>query len=108
MECIFINYNVELVLSQALLGSPFEPHPHQNSNGNNGTEIDELVISVLLHSYVFISLLVYSILFCFFNFFFGMSITGPMSLERNLIANKKNWRILHNTILAEITPYGSL
>ena len=44
MECIFINYNVQLVLTQALHGSPFEPHPHQNSNWSNGTEIDELLI----------------------------------------------------------------
>ena len=56
IECIFTNYNVELVLTQALLGSPFEPHPLQNSNWSNGTEIDELIISVLLLQFLFLYL----------------------------------------------------
>ena len=42
MECIFINYNIELVLTQDLLGSPFEPQRHQNRNWSNGTGIYQL------------------------------------------------------------------
>ena len=60
IECVFINYNVELVLTQDLLGSPFEPHPYQNRNWSNGTEIGSVVncfvISVLLLQFLFLCL----------------------------------------------------
>ena len=39
-----IHYNVQLVLTQDSLGSPFEPHPYQNRNSSNGKGIDQLLI----------------------------------------------------------------
>ena len=118
MQCTFIHYNVHLVLTQDSFGFPFAPHPNQIRNWSNRSEIEHVVsccvISVLLPQflfYFFISLLVNKLLFCFFNFFCGMSITIPMSLENNLIANKNSWTFCitqFETILVEITPHRSL